>query len=520
MDIAGFIRHDVIAAIVALGLTSTLAFQPALELTLPLLATSAALTVVGACWIIRSAFNLSFVASGLIAIQVFATPLFMHVLFSYFLSQTMHGALLVAALGGVLFHRTTASYSREILARSIVPVVFGGCIIFTYGTLYYSDMALLLIAIAAAAISDRPVTLRNLLRAITVASASIAIAVVANYLMSPERFLMVYQRAIYQLTAPVGYQLPLVSLLSLAGFPISFGEPNPMPPSYWGAPRPLWDEVGALCAQALAITLALVMLTREGRSIPRLFLIALFFGLQIAYLAVWLKMGASYQQWKFASVYPLLVGFSFLATCYAAIRGALGRSLMVGASLNVALVVLLVLNVAVAARVWHGTVLKFTSDFRSLAAIDDMHEVNRVAVWFNDVYADHIAAMFINRKPIDLAGRTSFGPGKTDKFEPETWFLTKRSAACAPSDARDIGVGFRLSRSRPFEFRPRQRVTFAGEASRCIDLSGFRPPESWGSWTEGRQARISLFCACEGVRPQYWYSTRFLTAGSSARALA
>jgi hypothetical protein len=423
-DVVRFTQTDVPAAFALLALTSAFAHAHPIDPSLALIAVVAALTVTTVTWTVRRLFNLSYFASALIAGMAFVTPIFMHTMFAYHFSQTMHGLLGLSAFGLLLTEKPT------FISRLAILLAFGGGILLTYRIAVMPDMAFFLAAMLVSDLDDcRDV--REFFKAAAISVATVLLAAFLIYGMAPGQFPSFRQLAYYA-SAPVGYSLGLVSALSLAGIPVKLGE---------GLTSS--DQAAQILVLVLALALSATILWRRQRAFAQLMPAVLFLLLTAAYLAVWIKIGRTYQQWKFASIFPLLFSFGFLAACYSALRS----SRVAAGALNVALLGMLGLNIAAGTLVWHGKILRFPADYRALTTIDGDPAVEHVVIDMGDLYAAMIGVMFINQKPLVVVDPTSFGPGKRDGATPTSWFVYRLLPATkCPVETTPLGKTFVLSR--------------------------------------------------------------------------
>jgi hypothetical protein len=327
----------------------------------------------------------------------------------------------------------------------------------------------------------------------------IALTLILNLAMSPDRFFIVLGRQLVFAQKDIsGWPLPLFSVLSLAGVPT---------PAY--ASTSTLRQFSLLFVQYLLF--GLVARLAINRAVSRLvaFLSVLPFGLfiflQTLYLGVWIYYGPSYQQWKFASYYPLIFGFSLLASCYATIVMPLAEPIRRYAhwGLTVILMVMVFWNVQLSKAVWRNLVLHFPRSWQTLSAIDELPGFSSVVVGLDDFTSRMLSAVFIKHKTIIFEGATSWTPGVRDpEISASSRYLKRQLVGCGSPGSISLGP-FVLLPERP-RIAPRSRIGFSDErATACLQLSRLANPEPWGRWTDGRVAKISFRCSCDAYKPQW-----------------
>jgi hypothetical protein len=135
-----------------------------------------------------------------------------------------------------------------------------------------------------------------------------------------------------------------------------------------------------------------------------------------AYVLYFLKIGPSYQQWKFASYFPLPWGFVTIAACERTARALIARY-RTGAqaaarplglmSAAIAVLICVAGNVVVHVRADYPA-SRWSGALRNLAAIDEMPEVRDVDVEMEPYGPTMMAAYFVRTKTLHMVNQNYY----------------------------------------------------------------------------------------------------------------
>jgi hypothetical protein len=495
---------DVFGASAILGDASFIGLLPSWRMSLVPLIGAVGVLGTSSIWICRTTMALPWSTACVASLLFLSTPLFSLILFNYYLAQMLHSAALSMLVGALIYSRLQAGALHTkhygIVASAFALSVYGEFVLFIYGALYFSDLALIgVLLFIFFIIEESPLSLQHIMLSLAKSVLIIALTSILNLAMSPDRFFIVLGRQLVFAQKDIsGWPLPLFSVLSLAGVPT---------PAY--ASTSTLRQFSLLFVQYLLF--GLVARLAINRAVSRLVALlsvlpfGLFIFLQTLYLGVWIYYGPSYQQWKFASYYPLIFGFSLLASCYATIVMPLAEPIRRYAhwGLTVILMVMVFWNVQLSKAVWRNLVLHFPRSWQTLSAIDELPGFSSVVVGLDDFTSRMLSAVFIKHKTIIFEGATSWTPGVRDpEISASSRYLKRQLVGCGSPGSISLGP-FVLLPERP-RIAPRSRIGFSDErATACLQLSRIANPEPWGRWTDGRVAKISFRCSCDAYKPQW-----------------
>jgi hypothetical protein len=215
-----------------------------------------------------------------------------------------------------------------------------------------------------------------------------------------------------------------------------------------------------------------------------------------AYLCVYAKYGDSYQQWKFAGLFPLLSGF----LCPAAVIIALLRvqrfadySRIVGSCFAVVALVAAMVNVSDS---WSFPVYTIPRAWASMDTIDRMPDLKGAFVDLDRYQTNMAAAYLVRRKSLLIGTATYFPPVDPATFSPRPDFpvLTDKQSCVRASDAatRPLGGGFYLIYAFDLARTP-LTIDFAEPACQVfVKLNNVGPAEGAFRWTTATEADALL----------------------------
>ena len=496
---------DVFGASVILGAASFIARLPSWQMSLVPMIGAAAVLGTSTVWMCRNAIALPWTTACIASLLSLSTSLFLLILFNYYLAQMLHNAALTALAGALIYSRSQAGagFAKRygIVASVFSLSVYGGFMLFTYSALYFFDFALIgVLLFFLFIIEGATFSLQRVMSSLTRSVLIIALTLLLNAATAPDRFLIVLSKQfVFAQKDIAGWPLPLFSALSLAGLPTPSNTTTSTE-----------QQCSLLFVQyvlfALVVRLAIIRPVPRTVALLSIVPFGLFVFLQALYLAVWIYYGSSYQQWKFASAYPLIFGFSLLASCYATLVLGLREPIRRYAHWGLTMILILIVfwNVQLSTPVWHDRVLHFPASWQALSTIDKLQGLSRVVVGLEDYTSRMLSAVFIKHTTIVFEGATSWTPGERDpKVSASSPYLKKKLVGCGSLESTPLGP-FVLLPERP-GIAPRNPIDFSdkGTAASCLQLNGISNPEPWGRWTDGRVAKISFRCNCRAYEPQW-----------------
>jgi hypothetical protein len=463
------------------------AAMPALYLTVALIACNVAALA-------RTAFTLSLPISFLIAAILICGPFFRYVSGYYFLSQLMGWAVLLA-----LFVRTTRlvrrSGARLSLATALTFFPYYVLLLFIYPVLFFMGWAahvgfLLLIQ----AFSSNFASLRAEERATFFTRAAVTISLMVipaalAALLDPRHFWTMIGWVGVLSAGNFGWSLDLISpwaILGIAG-PV---ELNKIP--FKGAfPAFLFGFVILLYACYFRLRERLTALEKAF-----LFLSFLSF---VSYFAYFWRIGPSYQQWKFASYFPLMLSFTILC---AAARIALILSSGSGAqksdSMNLTSVIVVSLFGALFIGVNAEEYIRqprrqpISASYADLTALEHIGNSHEMYVQMNSYRSTFFPVYFIRNKILHLLSPSYYPMEAIDleQISPDKPLFVEGATCDSKRTERAIAIGalgclYFMPPIVDVEIKHR-----FGESLQGVSTTGFSHQEFWGKWSA--ESRVSL----------------------------
>ena len=463
-----------------------------LSAAMPTLFGCAALTGLLAARIARSAFSLSrawAVTAGAILVS---GPFFRYVAGSYFISTMMAVPVLMHLVWVTVSDRSDRRIFDPRLSLRLLPHYV--VLLLLYPVLFYGAIALQVLVIAlaeAAALQDAPpwrTRLRSRWRssARSLAAMAIAFGVVAVVLRVYLTWTMGMVFLGQSQKGSVGWPLDLIPPTSLLGLP------GLLHPSAQLSPAVQAASIAAYAVIAAGLVgLYFWVLRKDTTTLERA--LAGFEACLIgAYVLYFLKIGPSYQQWKFASYFPLPWGFVVIAACERTARAlaapyrtgaqAAARPLGVASAAIVALICVAG-NVVVHVRADYPA-SRWSGALRNLAAIDGMPEVFDVDVEMERYGPTMMAAYFVRTKTLHMVNQNYYPsqPVALDRVSPRRPYL-RQDIDCVgighDAWAAIDGVGCLMLEPPAVRFDTEYpfRQTYLP-----IELGGFSGREAEGRW--------------------------------------
>ncbi|HZP20655.1 MAG TPA: hypothetical protein VFB16_10670 [Bauldia sp.] len=477
-------RANVIGAFGLLGLASSLFGQiPVAVSTAPLVA-GAALAATSVAAICRNIFRLPWILAVLAGLALLGSSTFTLVAGNYFLAQTLRTGLLLAALAEMLRVDQNETAGRTFQLASVV-FLYGIVVLFVYPGLFVADTILVVVFGLGCQVfggTERGILGRVVRGAASLASFLGAVALIA---------VLAFRKAADGLNYFLGlsehapeWPLPFFSPLNLLGAPIHWQIDF----ARFGVIE--FGIVGVLGALALAAGWRLRGVLGGGPIALVLMAAASFAG----YLLTWLHYGPSYQQWKFAALYPLILGFgipsALLAFAWMRAPQPFGRIAVFIFGAVVAAADLVAVTASGKTMIAHG--VRLSRDLYAMQAIDDLGLERGIVVDVLPFPERMLAAALIAKTPLFFTGPTYYGR-QVDlaKVAPGFPVLRRASPCLKPSDRR-LGAVLVLTDKSIGTVPLDVRVPFAAAGVPCYASSGLSGVEPDGRWNDGQLVALTI----------------------------
>jgi len=334
-------------------------------------------------------------------------------------------------------------------------------------------------------------------------AAAVAMALIGLVAVDPGHFAASMNWVRYlALPGVAGWPLDLVSPRALFGVPGHFDLITVRDKAH----RP-W-AIAALCLIAIGLTALFWWRCRRSASVTERTFAAFGAGSIVAYCAYFLRLGPSYQQWKFASYFTLPMTFAvfagFLRLLVLSPAGSRAMATRRGRLLAAGLVVAAASgfvggNILVHAR--HEPPLRrIEGGLRSLALIDGIPSFKELVVQLEAGPATFLAPYFIRTKVLHLASASYFphvptAPEWISKQRPLLLHRFNCPAAGHDDTVTIPGVGCLLLAPPSVSL---DRVYPFSQSFRPVRLTGFAGREPWGCWNES--TTVELMFRADGER--------------------
>lgn len=446
----------------------------------------------------RTVFGVPVTAAVAIGCVLVSGPFFRYIAGNYFLSTLMSLP--------VLLHLVWLTSGEERDGRVIEPwlaLAFAAhytLLLLLYPVFLFAGLGLqaAVVGLRAAAAWTGPRanwTWRDLLRQAgrtAVASATAAAAVVA---MFPSHLEWSYKMARYLSKAGVaGWPLDFISPLGLFGMPGRFDRTPLSDPSL----RPV--AMAGLGLTALALLLLFLWRHREETTAAEKVFAALGAGSLLAYVAYFLLLGPSYQQWKFASYGTLPLTFVTFAAglrlCQLSqtsvrLLGTPARRLAARVAGWGAVAAMVGGNLIVHAYV-EPPFRRWDAGLANLASIDGLPGFQELDVEMEEGGATMLAPYFIRDKTLHLVSLSYYPKAP---LEPER-ITSRRPYLLQDFGCEGVGHGDTLAISGVgclIQAPPSVMLGVSCPFSRTflpVTISGLGPREPWGRWNVHRDVQI------------------------------
>ncbi|MCX6550291.1 MAG: hypothetical protein NTY02_04655 [Acidobacteria bacterium] len=295
-----------------------------------------------------------------------------------------------------------------------------------------------------------------------------------------------------------GWSMDLISPLALFGVPGPIDQDSPMTEEQ----RIL--SLSVLCVIAVALTVAFFWTHRTRTTVLERTFAGIAAGTLVAYCFYFLQLGPSYQQWKFASYFPLPWTFvvfagglrlvSLTPAAEKLTRTTAGRRGSVAVLATVAMA-FVGGNMLIRAR-FDPQLLRPDGSLRNLASIDQLPSFRELYVQMDGTGPTMLAAYFIRTKTLHMVSRShyAYSPVPVEVATDRRPFLIQRvSCADVGHDQTHTieGVGCLLFAPPSIAF---DRSYSLGRTFAPIALTGFSAREPSGRWN-GQDAVEMAFTA-------------------------
>jgi hypothetical protein len=477
-----------------MAMLSTFFDHEPMRAAMPVLYLTVALIACNVVALARTAFTLSLPLSILIAAILICGPFFRYVSGYYFLGQLMGWVVLLA-----LFLRTArlvrTGGARLSLATALTFVPYYVLLLFIYPVLFLMGWAahvgfLLLIH----AFSSNSASLRAEERAPFLKRAAVTISLMVTpaalaALLDPRHFWNMIGWVGVLSAGNFGWTLDLISpwaIIGIAG-PV---ELNQIP------------FKGALATYLLGFVILLyaccVRLRKRFTALEKAFLFLSFLSF-ISYFAYFWLVGPSYQQWKFASYFPLMLSFTILC---AAGRIALilssGSDAQKSGSMNltsvivVALLGALFIGVNAEQYVRQPRRQPISANYADLTALEHIGNSHEIYVQMNSYRSTFFPVYFIKNKVLHLLSPSYYPMEAIDleQISPDKPLFVEGATCDSKHTERAIAIGALGC----LYFMPptvdTEIVHRFGESLWGVSTTGFAHQEFWGKWSA--ESKVSL----------------------------
>lgn len=491
-SLIGFLHTDVF------GTFTFLAFSAFLLMALPIdviqapMVASCAMAAGAVYWICRSQLRLPVSLSVILGTVLLVNPLLQYSVIEYFLAQSLSSAMLLITIGTVL--GSVSAYGAGVrwphifiagmligAGRYIYPVAV------TFHVFSASVVATLLLTFglwlrpaARPSGSARPVRTFVVNMLLIVAVMALGIMAVA-----PDAPGVIHEKFVtYAKENVAGWPLPFIGALSFLSLPSTFTAP--------GLTTAKALELIAMIG--LAAAALLFTFRSSGRCRAAYNALTILFGLYVLlYIIVYSKYGSSYQQWKFASSYPILISFIVLAGLTLPFKTKSGR-FYYGAILS--FMTLISINNIVLLTKWRNGIMRLPTEMSALRGIDVVPGVDMVFVDLPRPNERMIALSYIRQKHVRFSGLTNWGPGDTlNSAGGHNLAVLRRGLPdCNETRLGQFG-SFHLVKADG-GLRIGEKVSFARSVPSCVQATGLNHPEPWGVWSTAGSVSLAFDCDC------------------------
>ena len=486
-DFQSFVHHDVFGCFNLLAFGRFVLHTGLEHLPIPTLGVAVGMIGIAVSRSCRLAFRLRLPLALAVMLTITTGPLFLYVVLNYFMSETVFiSILLTIALQSL---EPEGGGERNVAGRALV-LSAGAIVALLYYDVWALQYAVLLATLFAVTegLTSPESRHRRVLVVVLSFVARFALALGAMALVSPTRLLDAVEKLrIDSVPNIAGWALPFVDLDLLVGLPVEW-QGMDVPRLAIAGP-----VLGFLLLLAV-LSLAVAKLDQGPGLMARRFTLGCFCAMLLAYLAVWLKFGETYQQWKFASTLPMGFGFAVLASAVRVFN--LGKFRRLAGTVAMAfLLACVALNIGIARDLWLVRLAHVPAALASLArTLDAAPSDGPVHVTLDDFNTRHVAMIMLNHRAVTFDGLTMFGASPPPPASGRRTVITAECGTTAAENARYVAVP---ADSGYLPVLPAERqVPLSGDVATCVQLSGFGAAQPWGRSTDAATASIRFRCGC------------------------
>lgn len=295
-----------------------------------------------------------------------------------------------------------------------------------------------------------------------------------------------------------------LSVKNAAGWPMNvispfalFGFPGPVDQTLLKTPV----QEGVSLAGYLIVAAALigVYFWRDRATSSRLerTLAGVAAGTLLAYVAYYLRIGYSYQQWKFASYFPWPWTFVTLAAAGRTVRpwaGLARRVPMRAGLLAVSVAVVFIGGNLVTHALMDPVTVQLNGALRNLAAIDRLSGFREMDIDMDQIGPTMMAPYFIRTKTLHMVSRSYYAnaPVALDQISPQRPYFAQDVDCAGVGHDRVMTIeGLGCLIFAPPVVRLDTEYSFA-RTYLPIGLDGFHPREAGGRWNDAGNVRIAI----------------------------
>jgi hypothetical protein len=490
------------AVFYVVGLFSTLFHLDPMSAAMPVQFAFTALIGVVAARISRSVFGASAGTAAALAAMLVSGPFFRYITGSSFLSTLMSLPILLHLIW------TTVALRAGLLTRGVpMAVRFGVAyvlLLFLYPMLFFAGIAAQVAIIGLAGGSSVLIEppRRASWREAWVGSGKTALGIVAALgvlaACAPLHLWWTVQiTRRFSQKGVAGWPLDFISPLALFGVPGNFGLIQVDGPA-----SRAW-AMAALCVIAREMTALFFGRFRQRTGVGERVFVGLAAGSLVAYCVYFGLVGPSYQQWKFASYFPLALSFVVFAgtfrLCHLAVastwvaRSGWGRVIVVGLPIIIA-AVFVGGNLRMHALV-EAQPLRWPSTLSNLRMIDELPYFRELTVQMGDYGSTFFPVYFIRKKTLHLASASYYSADTPVSFQ-DIWrgrpFLI-HNYGCEGIGHEDTvtipGVGCLLLSPPSLAL---DTVYPFNRSFLFVDMPGMDAREAWGRWNRRTAVQLVL----------------------------
>jgi hypothetical protein len=496
-----YVYYQTPAVFYVIGLLSAFFRFDPLSASMPVLFACAGMMGVFAAAIAHKVFHLPRTAGVALGVILVSGSFFRYITGSYFLSSLMAVPVFLHLVWiTVNDYRQKPAFdarmavvflSHDVLLLLLYPVFFFGAIA--------AQMAVFAVRAAAegfaaegwgVALRRVPGSAARMLIAMTI-GAAVLVAIFQSH------FFWAYRMAVY-LSKPgvAGWALDVISPFAILGFPGLAGRYVPATPDTRALQLFVFGFV------AVALVGLYFFRFRDRTSVLERTLAGIGAGTLAAYVLYFLQQGPSYQQWKFASYFPMPWSFVvWAAAARLAMLSDRGRRVLasVHGARNVGIAIVLVAALLSGGNMYlhftrEGPPLRFPGALARLSTLDEMPWIRELDVQMDQGGPTMLAAYFIRTKTLHMVSLSYYPPTpvslqRVSRLRP--YLVQNLSCFGAGHDKTMTIEGVGCLILEPPSIRLNTVYAF-DRMYLPIDLDGLGPREEGGRWNTKTTVRVTV----------------------------